>query len=86
MDIELIGGVSAVFLLIAVIEVIKMVYPPLKGYAPIIAIVLGLAVSFSYTFYGDTEYFQAAISGLAIGLSAVGLFSGAKNTKETINK
>ncbi len=86
MDMELIGGITAVPLIIALLEVIKKMFPVTKEYIPLIAICLGLIASYAYTFYGATNYYQSTVVGLAIGLSSVGLFSGVKNVKEALSK
>lgn len=82
MDIELIGGISAVVIIIGLIEVVKTVCGLDSKLAPVLAIVLGLAASFGLAYYSDTVAFEAVVTGLAIGLSAVGLYSGSKNVAE----
>jgi predicted RND superfamily exporter protein len=82
MDFELIGGISAVLVIIALIEVFKKVFNLDAKFAPVAAIILGLAASFGLTYYGETKAFEAIITGLAVGLSAVGLYSGTKNMAE----
>lgn len=82
MDVELIGGVSAVVIIIGLIEILKTLLCMDPKLAPVIAVVLGLAASFGLAYYGDTKAFEAIVTGLAIGLSAVGLYSGAKNVTE----
>jgi hypothetical protein len=84
MDIELVAGISAVIIIIGLIEVLKRVAGLNEKFAPVIAIILGLAASFGLSYYGETKVFEAIILGLAVGLSAVGLFSGTKNTVEGI--
>lgn len=81
MDFELIAGVSAIFVIIAVIEIFKS-FGLNQKYSPIFAVILGLVFSFAMAFYGNTVEYESAIKGLIVGLSAVGLYSGAKNTAQ----
>lgn len=81
MDIQLIGSISAVAIIIGVIEALKKFNLDPKM-APVVAIILGLAVSFGLSYYGETKAFEAIVTGLAIGLSSVGLYSGSKNMTE----
>ncbi len=81
MDIELIGGISAVLIIVGLIQALKNFGLDTKM-APVVAIILGLATSFGLSYYGETKAFEAVVLGLAVGLSAVGLYSGTKNTVE----
>ncbi len=81
MDIQLIGSISAVAIIIGIIEALKNFGLDTKM-APVVAVILGLLISFGLSYYGETKAFEAVIMGLAVGLSAVGLYSGAKNTAE----
>ena len=82
MDLELVGGVSAVIIIVGLIQVIKGVFDLDSKLAPVVAIALGLIASFGLSYGGETKAFEAIVTGLAVGLSAVGLYSGAKNTVE----
>ena len=86
MELELIGGVVAVPVIIGLVQVTKKVLrledEKEKVWAPVAAIVIGLAASFGYQFFKDTAAYVAAVRGLALGLSAVGLYSGRKNVTE----
>lgn len=86
MDLELIGGVSAVVVIVGIIEIVKTVFGLDSKLAPVLAIALGLVASFGWTYYSDTAAYEAVIVGLTVGLSAVGLYSGTKNVKERYNK
>ncbi len=86
MDIELIGGISAVIIIIGLVEIAKNVFHVETKFAPVLAVILGLAVSFGYQFYADTAIFEAIIKGLAVGLASVGLYSGTKNVKEGVGE
>jgi TctA family transporter len=81
MDIELIGGISAVLIIVGLIQALKNFGLDTKM-APVVAIILGLATSFGLSYYRETKAFEAVVLGLAVGLSAVGLYSGTKNTVE----
>lgn len=84
MDFELIGGVSAVFLIIGLVYICTEVFALERKYAPVAAVILGLMVSFGFQFYAETEAYTAIVRGLTVGLSAVGLYSSTKNVKEGI--
>ena len=81
MDIQLIGSISAVGVIIGIIQALKNFGLDTK-LAPAIAVVLGLAASFGLAYFGETKAFEAIVLGLAVGLSAVGLYSSTKNTLE----
>lgn len=81
MDIQLIGNISAVAIIIGIIQALKNFGLDTKM-APVVAIILGLAISFGLSYYGETKAFEAVVMGLAIGLSSVGLYSGSKNVAE----
>jgi len=80
MDIE-IFGVSAVLLIMALVNLAKSVGFNSK-YGGILAVVLGILTSVGYSFFQDTLTFKAIITGLALGLSAAGLYSTQKNIRE----
>jgi len=82
MDMELFSGVSAVIVIIGLIQVLKAVLNFNAKWAPVLAVIFGLIASFGFLYYGETKAFEAVVMGLAIGLSAVGLYSGSKNTLE----
>jgi len=78
---EILPGVFAVPVIIAIIELLKRIGFNQK-YAPLCAIVLGQVFALTKQFYGQTEIYTSIVMGLLIALSAVGLYSGAKNTAE----
>ncbi len=86
MDFELIAGVAVVPLIVVIIQIVKSLFHLDSKWAPVIAIALGLAASFGYTYYGESKAFEALVIGLAAGLSAVGLYSGSKNTLGRLRK
>lgn len=86
MDFELIAGGSALLLILALVQVIKTVFSLDTKFAPIAAIILGLIFSIAYSFYGETVTYEAIIRGLIVGLSAIGIYSGTKNTVQAFHK
>ncbi len=81
MDFELIAGGSALLIIMAAVQVAKSfgLDPKL---APVVAVIGGILLSAAYTYYGETLAYGAIVTGLVVGLSAVGLYSGSKNTVE----
>jgi hypothetical protein len=75
-----INGVAMVPVVIGLVAAATGLGMP-KKLAPVLAVGLGVAVGVLYVNPGDTM--QGVLSGVAIGLSAVGLYSGAKNALET---
>ncbi len=74
-------GLTLVPVVIALTELLKRLGIP-KSYMPIISMVLGLLLSFIYLAPDDPK--KAILLGLVLGLSAIGLFSGTKNTVQGI--
>ncbi|MBH8605982.1 hypothetical protein [Thermoactinomyces sp. CICC 10521] len=74
-------GVSAVGAIVAVCALLKEVGFPQK-YAPLVAVALGIMTGI---FLVDPHNWQQGIvTGLSLGLSAVGIHSGVKNVKEGV--
>lgn len=77
---EILTPSGIVGIIIAICEVIKNLGFP-KKYIPIVDLVLGLAMGICvYGLYLHHGMVEAALYGVALGLSACGLFSGVKNT------
>jgi ABC-type uncharacterized transport system permease subunit len=74
-------GVSAVVLIIGLVELAKQIGFPAK-FAGVLAVGFGLAVSLGYAYLAEQVAFEAVITGLALGLSAAGLYSATKNAVE----
>ena len=53
---------------------------------PLVNIFFGLVGSYIYSFIQPMDWPQAVFNGLIIGLTASGLFSGAKNVAEGLRK
>lgn len=75
----LITPVAQVALVMAIAEVAKII--GLKSrFIPILDVVVGILFGIlNFTIYQNMQIFEGIILGLAIGLSACGLFSGIKN-------
>lgn len=83
MDFEPIVGVSAVGLIVAVIEVLKYMGMKTK-LAPVVSVLLGILLSVGYHYSAGEIWYEAVITGLAVGLVPIGVYSGVKNTVEFI--
>jgi hypothetical protein len=73
--------VSLVMVIVVLVEFCKR-FGLSTRWLPLLNIVLGLAAAFVYMAPGDPK--QAVIVGLVIAFSAMGLWSGAKNTNEKL--
>lgn len=78
MDIQ-VFGISAVGAIVAVVTLLKEIGFPQK-YAPVVSVILGILTGIFLVDPSNLQ--QGVVDGLALGLSAVGLFSGVKNVKE----
>jgi len=74
-------GVSVVMLIVGLVQMAKGAGFPSK-YAGLLAVALGVIASVGYTLFQDTPVFKAVIIGLAMGLSASGLYSTQKSIRE----
>ena len=73
-------GIGIIPIILGVVEVFKRAGVNQK-YSPLVSIMLGLAFGW-LMFLGEPA--KAVVYGLMFGLSAVGLYSGSKNTNELI--
>lgn len=80
MDLEM-YGVSAVVLIIAVVQLLKGAGLPAK-YAGLAAVALGLAAAWGFGAPAGWPVMQIIVTGLMLGLSAAGLYSTQKNVRE----
>ena len=71
------AGIAIIPLLIGILEVFKKLGLN-KKYIPVISLLLGIGVGIALFAAGDFK--AGIIKGIYIGLSAVGLYSGTKNT------
>ena len=72
-----IGNVAIVPLIIGILEMFKKLGLDNK-YIPTLSVIFGVVSGFAFN--GFTNPIESIYTGVAIGLSAVGLYSGAKNT------
>ena len=78
----LLSPTAIVALIIGIAEILKKIGLPAK-YIPIIDVMLGIAAGICvYGLMLNHDLANGALIGLAMGLSACGLFSGVKNVVE----
>ena len=77
------AGVAIIPLLIGILEIFKKLGVNQK-IIPVISLILGIGIGIALFAAGDLK--TGIIQGVYIGLSAVGLYSGAKNTIEGIDR
>lgn len=77
------AGIAIIPLLIGILEVVKKLGIN-KKYVPVISLILGIGIGIALFAAGDMK--TGIIQGVYIGLSAVGLYSGTKNTVEGIDR
>lgn len=79
-DVE-VFGVAIVPLILALVELFKQTGFPNK-WSPVLSVFLGLLAG---VFVLDTgDLYEGIVVGLALGLSATGLYSGTKNIREGV--
>jgi len=76
------AGIPAVLLIMGIAEMLKGLGFNAK-FLPIVNLMLGLAAGI---ILNQNDVLKGIFTGLAVGLSASGLYSGVKNTKEGIQK
>jgi hypothetical protein len=74
------AGIPAVFLIIGIAELLKKIGFNSK-FIPVVNVVLGLVAGVALN---PGDILAGIFTGLAVGLSAGGLYSGTKNVKEGI--
>lgn len=80
MDIEFTAfGIALIPVILGVIEVFKRVGLNSK-FSPVLALILGLIAGWFVVAPGEPA--KAVLSGIVMALSAIGLWSGPKNTAE----
>ncbi|NMB35049.1 MAG: hypothetical protein GX989_02050 [Firmicutes bacterium] len=80
---EMVGGASSIALVLGLVQLAKILGLKEK-YCPFLSLCLGLLVSLGYHFYNHKTWYEAVIIGLVIGLSAMGLYSGTKETVQML--
>lgn len=79
------AGIVAVPLIVGLVEVFKRAGLP-RRFAPLVSMVLGLGLSLGYMATGITgngpSLMDSLVIGIALGLSASGLYSGGKTAIE----
>ena len=85
MDIA-ISSAMMVTIIVGLSEVIKKAVGINAKFIPLIDVFLGLALSFGYSFVEEISLPRVIFCGLAMGLTACGLFSGGKNVIEGIKE
>jgi|BioPla2DNA2_1021312.scaffolds.fasta_scaffold322131_1 hypothetical protein len=76
------AGIPAVLLIIGLAEIAKGLGFNVK-FIPVFNLILGLAAGIGLNM---DDIVKGIFVGLAVGLSASGLYSGVKNTKEGLNQ
>lgn len=74
--------IAIVPFILGVVELFKQIGLPNK-FCPVVSVVLGIIIGLVYISPNDIA--QGVLVGASLGLSAVGLYSGAKNTKEAFD-
>lgn len=70
-------GIAIIPLLIGILEVLKKVGLKEK-YVPVASVLLGIVIGIGL--FGNGDIRAGLVQGIFIGLSAVGLYSGTKNS------
>jgi len=74
--------IAIVPLIVGLVELVKKLGLPSK-FCPVVSVILGVIIGLVYISPNDIA--QGVLVGVSLGLSAVGLYSGAKNTKEAFD-
>jgi|GEM_PF-3246254 len=82
-DLEIVEGISAIVIIIALVQVAQKTGMKTK-YAPLMSLLLGILFSFGYNYFAETTWYIALITGIKLGLSAVGTYSSIKNSLESL--
>jgi hypothetical protein len=83
-DTTLLYGIAVIPAIVGLVQVVKDLGMP-YNYAPLCAVLFGLAAGFAQFYAGELPWISAAVTGIALGLSAVGLYSGARTVAQNIN-
>ena len=75
--------IAIVPFILGIVELFKQIGLPNK-FCPVVGVVLGIVIGIVYISPADVT--KGILVGASLGLSAVGLYSGTKNTKEIFTK
>ena len=78
-NLELLSGVSAIAIITGLVHLARKL-GMMEKYALLLTIALGELAAFGYYFYRNQTWYEAVIVGLVLGLSAVGLYAGPRET------
>ncbi|HZJ99522.1 MAG TPA: hypothetical protein VFC79_05930 [Tissierellaceae bacterium] len=67
-------------LIVGIVEIFKQLGMP-KQFSPVLSVVLGMILGVFYI--SPDDILKGLLLGTSLGLGAVGLYSGTKNTKES---
>ncbi len=84
MDTTLIYGIAAVPAIVGMVQVFKDMGVP-SNFAPALAVVFGIIAGLAELYGNHLAWIPAAVTGIALGLSAVGLYSGAKTVASNVS-
>jgi hypothetical protein len=84
MDTTLLFGISAIPAIVGLVQVVKDLGVP-SNFAPLCAVIFGILAGFAQFFAGQLPWIPAAVTGVALGLSAVGLYSGARTVASNVS-
>jgi hypothetical protein len=84
MDTTLLFGIAVIPAIVGLVQVVKDLGVP-SNYAPLAAVLFGLAAGFAQFYAGQLPWISAAVTGIALGLSAVGLYAGAKTVASNVS-
>jgi hypothetical protein len=83
MDTTLLFGIAVIPAIVGLVQVVKDLGLP-SNYAPLVAVCFGLLAGFAQFYAGQLPWISAAVTGVALGLSAVGLYAGAKTIAQNV--
>lgn len=84
MDTTLLYGIAVIPAIVGLVQVTKDLGVPGR-FAPALAVLFGLAAGFAQFYAAHLPWIPAAVTGIALGLSAVGLYSGARTVAQSVS-
>jgi hypothetical protein len=79
---QILFGIAVVPAIVGLVEVCKDLGLPTRA-APACSVIFGVLAAFAQFYAGTWPWIQAAVLGIALGLSAAGLYSGVKTVITT---